>query len=159
VGGSIFSSVQSVGVKLLGFEPSMVVSDGYDPVSSDGVVVLASPSSPPEAMSVFAAPPMLDSIGVADTVKVYLWNSLPAKRFLRRGLLGPGPAVQVISHPLPEVSSGVGSGLSSSFGVGGFDSSFKLDISHVGGPLLLPPRPILVFNGNWSLPSVSVGYV
>jgi hypothetical protein len=144
VGGSLLSSVQSVGVKLLGFEPSMVVFDGYDPVGSDGVVVLASPSLPPEAMSVFVAPPMLDSVGVANTVKVDVWNSLPAKRFLQWGSLGSSPAVQVISHPLPEVSSGVGSGLSSSFDVGGFDSSLKLDISHVGGPLLLLPRPILL---------------
>jgi hypothetical protein len=58
--------------------------------------------------------------------------------------LGPSPAVQVISHPLLEVFGGIGSGPSSLFGVGGFDSSFKLDIGHVGGPLLLPPWPILL---------------
>jgi hypothetical protein len=58
--------------------------------------------------------------------------------------LGPSPAVLVISRPLLGVFGGVGSGLSSLFGVGGFDSSFKLDMGYVGGPLLLPPRPILL---------------
>lgn len=38
VGGSLFTSVQSVGVKSLGFEPSVIVFDGYDPASFDGVV-------------------------------------------------------------------------------------------------------------------------
>jgi hypothetical protein len=58
------------------------------------------------------------------------------------------------------VSSSIGSNPSSLFGVGGFDSSFKLDIGHVGSPLLLPPRPILLPSTVTSCsPQFSAGYV
>jgi hypothetical protein len=68
---------------------------------SDGAAVLASPSSPPEALSLFVASPGLDFVNVANIVKDDVWKSPPEKGFLRRRFLGPSPTVQVISHPLP----------------------------------------------------------